>query len=312
MKFLIPLTILMGASSLQPSMATEEGSLLSSQLKNDIGYGAILLMLLLFVIVMLVLLRTFKVLARVLLKTQGYTEEAMAAALKPAKQESVKRPKGEVWNKLLSLKPLSEEKSLLMDHEFDGIQELDNPTPKWFMALFYATITFAVCYLLIYHVFDLAPLQYQEYKNEMAQAAIEKQLYLSKAANKVDENTVKLTKDPSVLADGHAVFQQRCSPCHGDHAQGVIGPNLTDDYWLHGGQISQVFTTIKYGVPSKGMPTWESQLTPKQIADVANYVKSLQGTNPANPKAPQGIKETDGNKAVSKPATHKRLTADNE
>ena len=297
MKFILTFILLDITSGAVP--VADDHSLLSAATENYIGYAAIAATLLLLIIVMLVLLRTFKVLTQIILKSQGYTNAQIEAEMNPPKPEKVKKPKGEVWNKLLSLKPISEEKNLLLEHDFDGIQELDNPTPKWFMVLFYGSIAFAVCYLLIYHVFNLAPLQYDEYKNEMAQAAIEKQAYLSKAANKVDENTIKLTTDRTVLADGQSIFKERCAPCHGDHAQGVIGPNLTDDYWLHGGKIKQVFTTIKYGVAAKGMPTWENQLTPKQIADVANYVKSLHGSNPANPKAPQGDKETDSD--IQKP-----------
>lgn len=274
-------------------LQTTEGSLLSPQMQNYIGYGAVILMIILFLIVMLILLRVFKLMTRVFLKTQGLTDVQIAAELNPPKPEKVKKPKAEVWSKILSLHPLSEENKLVMEHTYDGIQELDNPTPKWFMVLFYATIIFAVCYLLIYHVFHIGPLQYDEYKNEMAQATIEKQIYLSKAANRVDENTVKLTKEPAALTDGQSVFAAHCTPCHGEHAQGIIGPNLTDDYWLHGDKINQIFTTIKYGVPSKGMPAWESQLTPKQIADVANYIKSLHDSHPANPKPPQGEKEND-------------------
>jgi cytochrome c oxidase cbb3-type subunit 3 len=306
MKYLRILLVVAGVLAIQPAMADDDHSLLSPQMENYIAYGVIIAALLLFLAVMLVLLKTFRVLAKLLLKMQGYTDAEIAAEFKPEKVVKVKRRKGEVWEKLMSLKPLSEEKSLLMEHEFDGIQELDNPTPAWFMWLFYGTITFAVCYLLTYHVFHLAPLQYEEYKNEMVQADIAKKAYLSHAANLVDENTVKLTTDPIVLADGAAIFKTNCVACHGPQAQGLVGPNLTDDYWLHGGKINQVFTTIKYGVLTKGMPTWEKQLTPKQIADVANYVKSLHGTNPPNPKAPQGDKETDDSIA---PAGKKPLTA---
>jgi cytochrome c oxidase cbb3-type subunit 3 len=222
--------------------------------------------------------------------------------MKPVKAE--KKPKGEVWNKLLSLRPLSEEKDLVMEHQYDGIQELDNPIPAWFMYLFYATIIFAVCYILIYHVFG-GQLQYDEYKTEIVQADAAKKVYLSKQANRVDENTVKLVSDPAVIAAGQVIFKQTCSPCHGDKAQGTVGPNLTDDYWLHGGKISDLFKTIKYGVLAKGMPTWEKQLSPKQISDVANYVKTLHGTNPPGAKEPQGTKETE---AGDKPAL-KQLTA---
>jgi len=306
MKYLISFTFIAGVLFGGPAVA-DDGSLISPQMENYIGCGVIIAMLLLFLEVMLVLLRAFKILTRVVLKMQGYTDEEIAAEMKPAKVVKEKRRKGEVWEKLMSLRPMSEEKDLILDDDYDGIKELDNPTPAWFMGLFYSTIAFAVCYLLIYQVFHLAPLQYGEYKNEMAQAAIDKKAYLSHAANLVDENTVKLTTDPAVLAAGATVFKTNCVACHGEHAQGIVGPNLTDDYWLHGNKINQVFTTIKYGVLTKGMPTWENQLTPRQIADVANYVKSLHGTNPPNPKAPQGVKETDDDTA----APAKKLTAAN-
>uniref|UniRef100_UPI0025EB6973 cbb3-type cytochrome c oxidase N-terminal domain-containing protein n=1 Tax=uncultured Mucilaginibacter sp. TaxID=797541 RepID=UPI0025EB6973 len=208
-----------------------------------------------------------------------------------------KQKESKIWLKLLSLKPMSEESNLLLEGEYDGIKELDNPTPAWFMYLFYGTILFAVGYLLNYHVFGTGQLQYAEYKTEMAQADAAKKVYLSHQASKVDENTVKLETDPTVLASGKTVFMTTCSPCHGAQGQGVVGPNLTDDYWLHGGKISDIFKTIKYGVLAKGMPTWEKQLSPKQISDVSNYIKSLHGTNPPGAKEPQGTKEEDDAKS---------------
>jgi cytochrome c oxidase cbb3-type subunit 3 len=291
MKYLRVTSILLLTILVKPAFAADDHSLITPEVQNYIGYGAIVLALFLLIGVMLVLLRTFRVLTRIVLKSEGYTEEQIVAEMRPAQKE--KKPKAQVWQKLLSLRPLEEEKELLIAHDFDGIQELDNPVPAWFMYLFYATIIFAAGYLLTYHVFKIAPLQYEEYKTEMAQADIAKKIYLSKAANRVDENTVKLTKDPAVLAAGQAVFKTTCVACHGDRAQGNVGPNLTDDYWLHGNKVSDLFKTIKYGVLSKGMPTWEKQLSPKQISDVANYVESLHGTNPPNPKQPQGTKETD-------------------
>ncbi len=284
-------TLLLGLSLfVLPVFAEDDHSLLSGDTQNYIGYGIVVAMLVAFIIAMLVILRAIKVLTKVLLKSQGYTEDQIVKELKPVKE---KKQESEVWLKLLSLKPLSEEKDLVMEHEFDGIQELDNPTPAWFMYLFYATILFAVGYLLNYHVFHFGQLQYEEYKTEMATAAVEHKAYLSKAANQVDEATVKLTKDPTALASGKMVFVKNCVPCHGAQGQGVVGPNLTDDYWLHGGKINDLFKTIKYGVLTKGMPTWETQLSPKQISDVANFVKSLRGTNPPGARAPQGTKETD-------------------
>jgi len=271
-----------------PAFAQDDHSLLSPETENLIGYGIVVAALLLFIVVMLVLLRAFKVLTRIILKYEGHTEEQIEAELKSGKKED-----GEVWLKLLSLKPMSEENDLLLEDEYDGIKELDNPTPAWFMYLFYATILFAVGYLLNYHVFGTGQLQYAEYKTEMAQADAAKKVYLSHQANQVDENTVKLVTDPTVLASGQTIFKTTCSPCHGINGQGVVGPNLTDDYWLHGNKINDLFKTIKYGVPAKGMPTWEKQLSPKQISDVANYVKSLHGTNPPGAKEPQGTKMTD-------------------
>ncbi len=289
MKYL-RMTLLLGLCSIiQPVLAQDNSQPLSStELENYVGYGFVAAILILLIVALFVILRAVKVLSRAVLKSQGYSEEQIIAELKPVKD---KKAKEEVWLKLLSLKPLSEEKDLIMEHEFDGIQELNNPTPAWFMYLFYSTIAFAVCYLLIYHVFNLAPLQYEEYRSEVKIADAAKKEFLSKAANRVDENTVKLTTDPTALASGKAVFTQTCVPCHGANGQGGIGPNLTDDYWLHGSKINEIFKTVKYGVLAKGMPTWEKQLSPKQIADVANYVKSLHGTNPAGAKAPQGVKE---------------------
>ena len=293
MKPLKPILLFFILLAVQPVLAEDE-SLSSAQLMNYWGYGAIMLMLVLFLVVLLVLLRTFKVLTMAIMGRKAYAD--MLAEEKALKMKD-KKPKMNVVEKLLSLKPLSEEKSMLIEHDYDGIQELDNPTPAWFMVLFYSTIVFAVAYLLIYHVFGVGQLQNAEYATEMNIAAKERTLYLAKAANRVDESNVKLSTDAAVLTAGEAVFKQTCAPCHGDHAQGVVGPNLTDDYWLHGSKIGDIFKTVKYGITAKGMPTWEKQLTPKQIADVSSYIKSLHGSNPANAKEAQGTKEVDDDAA---------------
>ena len=300
MKYFRPLLITaVSLFAMHPAMAKND-SLLSGEMMNYIAYGAIMFTLIIFVIAFLVVLRAFRVITRIVLKHQGLSPAEIEAEMNPAKVRKEKKPKGEVWQKLLSLKPMEQEKDLLIEHDYAGIQELDNPIPAWFMYLFYGSIIFGVGYLLNYHVFKTAPLQYAEYRNEMAQADIEKKAFLSKAANRVDENTVKLVHDPAIIASGQAIFKATCAPCHGDHAQGNVGPNLTDDYWLHGGKINDLFKTIKYGELAKGMPTWEKQLSPKQISDVANYIKSLRGSNPAGAKEPQGIKEVDAdNKLVA-------------
>ncbi len=283
--------ILMGALFMATPLHAADEALTSRQLMDYIGVGAVFFLLLLILVGLLVLLRTLNTFNKIILRSEGLTEQEIQLKLNPAK--ATPKPKAKVWNKLMSLRPLSEEKDMIMEHEYDGIQELDNPTPAWFMYLFYGSIIFGIGYFLNYHVFGTGQLQYAEYKTEIAQADAAKQAFLSKSANRVDENTVKLVSDPAIIASGQGIFKTNCAACHGEYAQGVVGPNLTDDYWLHGSKINDLFKTIKYGVAAKGMPTWEKVLSPKQIADVSNYVKSLHGTNPANPKEPQGVKETD-------------------
>lgn len=209
-------------------------------------------------------------------------------------EEAAKPVKPSLFSRLMGLRPLSEEKDLVMEHEFDGITELDNPTPGWFMVLFYGSIIFAVVYLANYEVFGFGPTQEEEYATELKQAEDDKLAYLSKpgnAKNAVDESNIVQSKEPAVLQAGASLYVSRCTPCHGEKAEGSVGPNLTDEYWLHGGAVGEVFKTIKYGVPEKGMVAWEKSLSAQQISDLTNYVLSLQGTNPAGAKAPQGEKK---------------------
>ncbi|CAM4284757.1 cytochrome c oxidase cbb3-type subunit 3 [Pedobacter westerhofensis] len=221
-------------------------------------------------------------------------EEKEQRRLEEEARRALEKNKPTIWSKLMQLKPIEDEAELVMDHQFDGISELNNPTPAWFMALFYGTIIFGIGYLLNYHVFHYGKSQEEEYVAEVQKAADDKIAFLASpenAASAVNENNIVLSKDAAVLKNGQALFATRCPPCHGDHAQGLVGPNLTDEYWLHGGKIKDVFKTIKYGVPEKGMIAWEKSMSAQQISDIANYVLSLQGTKPAGPKAPQGNKE---------------------
>ena len=191
------------------------------------------------------------------------------------------------WNKLLGVRPIEEEKDIEIDHEFDGIKELDNPVPIWFNALFYGTICFGLIYLMVYHIFGWGMNQDQEYLHEMAVAEKAKQEYLAQAANLIDESSVEVNLD--MAAAGKAIFTANCVACHGANGEGGIGPNLTDKFWLHGGEIKDIFKTVKYGVPAKGMVPWEQTLTPGQIAEVSNYILTLRDTNPANAKAAEGV-----------------------
>ena len=184
--------------------------------------------------------------------------------------------------------PLEREEEVLTAHEYDGIYELDNDLPPWWKWMFYATIVFAVVYLLYYHVFDLGPLQQEEYEQEMAKAKITVDAYLATSTNNIDESNVTITDDVGRINAAQELFVQNCSPCHGMAGEGGVGPNLTDNYWLHGGSVQDIFKVIKYGVPEKGMIPWQAQLTPVQMQDLSSFIITLEGTDPPNPKEPQG------------------------
>ncbi|KAA3634364.1 MAG: cytochrome C oxidase subunit III [Bacteroidetes bacterium] len=185
--------------------------------------------------------------------------------------------------------PLAKEKDILLDHDYDGIEELDNPLPPWWVALFWITIIFAVVYWGYYHTFEKGPGQEEMYATEMERAEAAVANYLNEQGEVVDENTVVFLSDESSLARGKEIFDSKCVACHeADGGGNNIGPNLTDDYWIHGGSMKDIFTTVKYGVVEKGMLAWETQLGPSDMAKVSSYIKSLVGTTPANPKDPQG------------------------
>ena len=246
---------------------------------------ALIIVMAVMLIAALVVARAMNVMIRI---TMPHVLEAQQAAKEQAK--AARKSGRNWWQRLMGLRPLEEEKDLVIDHVYDDIQELDNPVPAWFNGLFYGSMAFAVVYLLIYQVFNWGPNQEQEYEREMAEADKVRQEWLAQSANSVDEHSVEVDLSPEIVAAGQAIFAQNCTACHGGVGEGGIGPNLTDEYWLHGGEIRDVFKTVKYGVLDKGMVPWEQNLTPAQIAEVSNYIVSLRDSNPANAKAPQGEK----------------------
>lgn len=184
--------------------------------------------------------------------------------------------------------PIERESEILMDHDYDGIRELDNNLPPWWKYGFYMTIIFAFIYLIHYHLVGSGDLQLAEYSKEMAKAEVEKAAFQASQANLVDENNLTVLTEDARLAAGKKVFMDNCKICHGEFGEGMVGPNFTDKYWKHGGSIANIYNTIKVGVPDKGMISWASTLSPGQIHEVASYILSLQGTNPPNQKAPEG------------------------
>lgn len=218
---------------------------------------------------------------------------------------------------------MSDEKDKLLDHDYDGIKELDNDMPRWWLWLFYITIIWAVLYMLYYHVFDIGYLSSDEYKQEVnpqyvrVSAADDKVLgildeyhspfyktggditprmlamgedetpFVEVTAESDTATYVELS-DAAEISAGKEIFLKNCIQCHGAAGEGGIGPNLADNYWLHGGSFTNVVKSVKYGYPAKGMISWRGFLSEDKILQVASYVRTLKGSNPPNGKAPQG------------------------
>lgn len=180
-----------------------------------------------------------------------------------------------------------QERAPAFDHEYDGIRELDNRIPPWFSTLFLGTIVFAAIYMLNYHVFGTSKLMAEEYRDEIAEADLQRRITIAREGA-IDESALAAITDGAALTRAAGEYGKYCVSCHGSQGQGLVGPNLTDDYWIHGGGITNVYAVIKNGVPAKGMISWQLVFTPKQIQELASYVLSLHGTNPPNAKKPEG------------------------
>jgi cytochrome c oxidase cbb3-type subunit III len=195
-------------------------------------------------------------------------------------------------DKLFQIKPTFMDAEVDLKEDFDGITELDNPPPPWFMWLFYSTIIFGIVYFVRYPMMHYGENQLEEYNSSFASYESSKKKFNANQANNVDENTVTLEKDKSKLADAASLFKTKCATCHGPDGGGLpsSGPNLTDDYWIHGNSVKEVFKTIKYGVQSAGMVSWDGQISPSKMQAVASYILSLRGTNPPNAQPSKGVK----------------------
>jgi cytochrome c oxidase cbb3-type subunit 3 len=193
-----------------------------------------------------------------------------------------------IMKRLTKTEPLESEGQLLLDHDYDGIKELDNNLPPWWVYLFYASIVFGIVYMVRFEVLG-ADNQEMELKKEVAQAKIDIAEYMKTAPDMMDEKTVTLLTDPADLAAGKEIFTTNCAACHRADAGGQIGPNLTDDQWILGGGIKNVFhTLVNGGRDGKGMISWKGTLKPKEMQKVASYILSLKGSNPPDAKAPEG------------------------
>lgn len=183
----------------------------------------------------------------------------------------------------------SEFNDKIRDHQYDGIQEYDNPMPAWWTIGFWATVVFAVFYVLAISVGAI-----DSYETDLAQGQAE--LAKMRAAHQSAQPKIVWTEESlsnAIAKDGMAAagippYTARCAPCHGDKGQGLVGPNLTDDAWLHGGSNMDILKGVKEGFPAKGMPAWKFILTDDESVAIVAYIRSIQGTNPPGAKAPQG------------------------
>ncbi|NGX84386.1 cbb3-type cytochrome c oxidase N-terminal domain-containing protein [Aequorivita sp. KMM 9714] len=213
------------------------------------------------------------------------------------------------YKEMLDSKPIEAEQEIVLEHNYDGIRELDNNLPPWWKYLFYATIVFAGVYLVYYEIFD-GPNQIDELETEIAQAKIDIAKYKENNKDLIDASTVEFLDSPSDLAAGKAIYTDNCVACHKDSGGGGIGPNLTDDYWILGGGIKNIYNTISEGGRAgKGMIAWKTDLKPSEIAQVSSYVMTLHGTNPADGKEPEGEIWKDEN--ASEEAVEENETVDN-
>jgi cytochrome c oxidase cbb3-type subunit 3 len=206
-----------------------------------------------------------------------------------------KEPTISWWSRFNKFKPMEQEANLDLGHDYDGIRELDNRLPPWWLYGFYLSILFAGIYLWRFHVSHTGPTSKQEFENSVAMAEISIKEYLKEKGESVDENTITLLSSPADISEGKKIYLASCATCHKPTGAGDVGPNLTDDYWLHGNDLKSIFKTIRYGI--NAMPPWQNSYSNKQIAQVTSFVKTLHGTKPQNPKAPQGeLYKEEGNK----------------
>lgn len=204
------------------------------------------------------------------------------------------------WDRFNKFKSIDQEADIDLGHNYDGIRELDNRLPPWWLYGFYISIIFAGIYLWRYHVTHTAPSSKEEYETAVAQAEIKIKEYLKAKGESVDENTVTLLTATEDIAAGKSMFVTSCASCHKADGAGDVGPNLTDDYWMHGADVKSVFKTIRYGI--NAMPQWQNTYSNKQIAQITAFIKSIHGSKPAGAKAPQGElvkEETNATAAVA-------------
>lgn len=284
MKKLFSIFALLGMTSIPVWAQTQDSNwytklqaMDSSQLTLLVILGVVLLVIVLLLILMVYLMSFLSA----VLRKESPSLEGEPSWWENFKERFVTGKVDEVGGK--------EEKAKLMaDHSYDGISELDNFMPPWLQGVFVGTVIFAVIYFVNYSVLGNGPTGIEEYEEELRVEAIAAEVRKANQAAGIDENTVVFDESAAALGAGKSIFETNCAACHAADGGGGVGPNLTDEFWLHGGSIKDVFGVVKYGVIEKGMIPWQDQLSPEQMQQVSSYILTLKGTTPANPKAPQG------------------------
>ncbi len=253
---------------------------------TDLSSDQLILMSVLGVLVIVIILLLFQMIYLMTFMTEVMKKENPEYANEPSWWESFKEKY--VTGKEDKAYSKEEEAKLMADHSYDGIQELDNFMPPWLQYVFLGTVIFAVSYFTYYTVLGLGETGIEAYEEELRLEAIAEKERNALVTEVIDETTVIFDESSTALTSGKSIFESNCFSCHAMDGGGSVGPNLTDDYWIHGGSISDVYLVVKNGVLEKGMTPWESVLSPKELQNVSSYVLSLRGTTPAAPKDPQG------------------------
>lgn len=289
-KYLFTLLLLGFAATAWSQAATTAPADTANQLPQIMAYVLTITGAVLFIAAMIFVVKVNQFLYKRVLDLEasksGVTLPSEQAELAKQDTESFwDRMRKKYWEDAV---PIEREGEIISHHDFDGIRELDNRLPPWWVNMFILTIIWAVGYMFYYHWGGDGPSSTDEYNMEMEQAKKQQAIALAGMANSVDESNVTALTESGALGEGQLIFKNVCAACHGQGGEGTIGPNMTDAYWIHGGGIKNVFKVIKYGVPEKGMISWQSQLSPSDMQKVASYILTLEGTNPPNPKEPQG------------------------
>lgn len=287
---LIKTIVLILGSTLIAESASSQTDYIVSGIKNDNSYGGMhavefySLATVVGIELIVILFLAFMV-KRAFNELSGQADEALAKNPKPSGLLTIWHTIDKKW--MTKAVPVEKEADILLDHDYDGIRELDNALPPWWKYGFYITIVIAVIYIFYFHVMEVGLNPTQEYAAEMEEGKRQEELYKAKTKDLIDENNIAMA-DASGIDAGKSMYITTCVPCHGAKGEGGIGPNLTDEYWIHGGSMNNIYKTIKLGYPEKGMQSWQAMFSPIQMQNLASFVKSLKGTNPPNGKAPQG------------------------